>query len=120
MHGDIFYAEGFLWPVLLVDSNGFHLGERRDAVVPNDLPEHGIHAIQMGRLVQENEELGAVCAWAFVGHGHHAASTVSQRRPDFVLKGTTPDGLAALGVFGGRIGGSTSLYHELGYRAVEG
>jgi len=44
----------------------------------DDLAEDHVLAIEPAGLVEEDEELGAVCVLAVVGHGHHSGGAVAQ------------------------------------------
>lgn len=75
----------------------------------------------MARLVKGDKELTPVCAWAFVGHGYHAALRVLQGGLDLVLEIGAPDTAATFWVIGGRgFRGCAGLDHEGGDEAVEG
>lgn len=114
MNCHFFDAKRLLGAALLVHLDLFHLGERRERVVADDLAEDGVEPIEMRRLVERNEELGAVRAGPLVGHGDYAAGGMPQGGPDLVVESTAPDRPAALGVAGGgiRMGGGAGLNHE--------
>ena len=57
-------------PVFVVNGDSFHSIQCRVGAI-NDLSEDGILAVQMRLLVVCYEELGFVCIWTRVGHGHH-------------------------------------------------
>lgn len=120
MNSHLFDAKGLLGTALLVHLDGLHLGERHQPLVANDLAKDGVEAVEMGRLVKGDEELRAIGAGPFVGHGHDAPAAVPQGGSNLVFERGAPDGLAALWVLGGRIGGRSRLHHELGDEAVEG
>lgn len=120
MYGDALDTERLDGAILLVDLDSLHLGQRSDAVVANELPKDGVEPVQVRGLVEGDEELRPIGAWALIGHGEEASFGVPQCRPDLVLKGAAPDGFAALGILGGRVGGGASLHHELRDQAVEG
>lgn len=120
MYRNVFDSEGLLWATLLVDVNGLHPGQCNQAVVADEPAEDGVHAIEMGRLVERDEELRAVRAGPFIGHGDHAAGAVAKGGSDLVVECAAPDRLAALGVLRGRMGGGAGLDHEARDEAVEG
>lgn len=114
MNSNVVDPEGLLGAVLLVHFDIVHFGENSETLVTNDLAEYSVHAIEMGSLVEQDEELRTVGAGALVGHGEHTAGVVFEGWLDLVLEGASPDGPTALRVFGGRVGGSSGLDHELG------
>lgn len=116
MNCDLLNLNILLWPILPIHLDALQLPQRRQPLITNDMPKHGILPIQMRRLVQRDEELTPVRAWSLVRHANDAACVVSQGRADLVLEGLGPDGGAAFGLGGGRAG----LDHEGGYEAVEG
>lgn len=121
MHGNFVNRKRHPRAILLVDLDLFHLGQRREAVVANNLAKHGIQTVEVRRLVKHDEELRTVCAGALVGHRDDAALAVAQGRTDLVVKDAAPDGAAALGVLGrARVRGTPGLHHEAGDEAVEG
>jgi hypothetical protein len=101
--------------VLPIDLDGIHLSQHGQAITPNNMAKHGIHAVQMGRLIEQDEELTPIGARPFVCHADDPASVMPQRRPNLVLERLFPDGDAALGLGGRR----ASLDHEVGNEPVE-
>lgn len=120
VYSNLFNSKRLLRTALLVYLNGLHLGKRHQALVADNLAKHGIQAIEMGRLVERDEELRAVSAGPFVGHGNEAPAAVSQRGSNLVFERTAPYRLAALWIFGCWVGGCSCLHHEFGDQAVEG
>lgn len=109
-----------LRPVLPIHLHPLHLPQGLEPLVAEHAPEHGIQAVEVRRLVEQDEELAAVCVGTLVGHGDDAARRVAEGRAELVGEGLVPDGAARLGVFGGRVGGPAGLDHEGGDEAVEG
>ena len=121
MDGDLLDADLLLGPVLLVDVEAFDLGEGGKALVAEEAAEDGVEAVEVGRLVEEDEELAAVGVGTLVGHADDTAGAVLQGRADLVLEGGTVDGAAALGVVGrGGVRRGAGLDHEGGDEAMEG
>ena len=90
MYRDFVNAKWDLRPVLLVHLDLFHLCQCGDAVVTDDLAKHGIHSIQMGSFVEQNEELRPIRARTLIRHGDDSSVAVSQRWSNLVLECTTP------------------------------
>jgi hypothetical protein len=71
------------------------------------------------RLVERDEELRPIRPRTLVGHAHHAALRVPQRRADLVVEPFVPDGPAALGIVGRRVRRPACLDDEFRNESVE-
>ena len=118
--GDPFDDDLVLGPILLIGFDGLDLGECGDALVADELAEDGIEAVEVGCLIEEEEELRAVGSRPLVGHGHDAARVVPQRGPDLVLERPAPDRPPALRVLLRRMRRRPRLHHEPRDQPVEG
>merc|ERR1712035_295929 len=81
----------------------------------NDGAKNDVLAVQPSSLDGAQEELGAVSAWAGIGHGEDAGASVLELEV-LVLEPVTVDGLATSAVVVGEV---TALAHELLNDAVE-
>lgn len=112
MHCDAIDPDRLPRAALLIHLNSLDLGQSPHTVVAYELPKNSVEPIQVGCLVKENEELAPVGARPLVRHGDDATGVVLQGGTDLVLESTTPDGLAAFGVAGRRVGWTSCLHHE--------
>jgi hypothetical protein len=120
MDGDILDLHSLLWSRLLVHVDLFQIIQHLDPL--DDLPKHGVVAVQMRRGCQGNEKLAPIGIRALVRHADYPPRIVSQCRPDFVLeqtvRGVVVDGRRRLGL--GVRRGRAGLHDEVGDDAVEG
>ena len=73
-------------------------------------------AIEVGGGAVEDEELGCIGVFPFVGHGDYSSSVVGEGAVEFVFEGFVPDGGAAAAC-SRRV---AALEHEVADGAVEG
>ena len=115
MDCDILDFDFLLWSVLLIHLNRLHFRQGYETFVPENVTEDGILAIQMGSLVEADEELASIGRGSLVRHAHNASGIVSKGRPDLVFKRLFPYRLAPLWLRWRRPG----LDHEIRYQPVE-
>mmetsp|Transcript_23682 Transcript_23682/g.40764 ORF Transcript_23682/g.40764 Transcript_23682/m.40764 type:complete len:459 (-) Transcript_23682:586-1962(-) len=73
-----------------------------------DTPKHRVLVIEPGAGDSRDEELGAVCVWARIGHADREGAVVPQRTVEFVFEVVAPDRCAACPI----TEGVASLEHE--------
>ena len=121
------YVYVFLEHAAVGDDDGLHRlaapGSRpvdgADGVHPgDDAAERDVAAVQPRRLVDGDEELGAVGVGPGVRHGHHPGPVVLHREP---LVGEVPRGAVQRRLAAGAVPGRdvAALAHEPGHHAVE-
>lgn len=121
MHCDPLNPHLLQWPVLLIHLHALDFGQRREALVPEQLPKDGVQPVQMRRGGKGDKKLAAVGVGALVGHAEDAPLVVLQPGADLVFEGRAIDGASALGVVRRtRVSGRAGLRHEGGDYAVEG
>ena len=106
--------DGFLGLVVSVDRVSFHGVEDVHAV--GDLSEDDVSAVEVRGLIEAEEELGAVGAWAGVSHREDTTSSVLVNEV-LISELFSVDGGAASAVMGSEI---ATLSHEAGNDSVEG